>query len=74
VTEPVWLFESAILTVHNMMITKFGGSVGLRDDGLPDFTLTRPVNLYHYKDCTEYQRLAAVYAAWLAENTSWCPS
>lgn len=51
-----------------MMIAKFGGSAGLRDEGLLDSGLARPVNLYHYEDCTEYQRLVAAYAAGIIQN------
>ena len=67
-TEPVWLLKPAILAVHNMMIAKFGGSEGLRDEGLLDSALARAPNLRHYGDCTELPRLAASYAAGIIQN------
>ena len=67
-TEPVWLLKPAVLAVHSMMITRFGGSEGLRDEGLLDSALTRPLNLYHYEGCTELPRLAASYAAGIIQN------
>lgn len=67
-TEPVWLLKAAILAVHNMMITRFGGSEGLRDDGLLTSALARPVNLYNYENCAELPRLAASYATSIIQN------
>ena len=67
-TEPVWLLKPAVLAVHSMMIARFGGSEGLRDEGLLDSALTRPLNLYHYEGCTELPRLAASYAAGIIQN------
>lgn len=67
-TELIWLLKPAILTVHNMLIARFGGSEGLRDEGLLDSALARPVNLHHYEDCTELPRLAASYAAGIIQN------
>ena len=67
-TEPVWLLKPAVLAVHSMMITRFGGSEGLRDEGLLDSALTRPLNLYHYEGCTELPRLAASYTAGIIQN------
>jgi len=68
VTEPVWLLKPAILAVHNMMIAKFGGSEGLRDEGLLDSALARPLNLYNYEDYVELPRLAASYASGIIQN------
>ena len=47
-TEPVWLLKSAVLAVHNMMIARFGGTTGIRDEGLLDSALARPVDIYQY--------------------------
>ena len=62
-TEPVWLLKPAILAVHNLLIARFGGPEGVRDESLLDSALARPANLHHYEDCTELPRLAAAYAA-----------
>ena len=67
-TEPVWLLKPAVLAVHSMMIARFGGSEGLRDKGLLDSALARPLNLHHYENCTELPRLAASYAAGIIQN------
>ena len=67
-TEPTWLVKPAVLAVHNMMIARFGGSAGLRDEGLLDSALARPVNLFHYEPGTDLPRLAASYAAGIIQN------
>ena len=67
-TEPVWLLKPAILAVQNLLIARFGGPEGLRDGGLLDSALARPVNLHHCEDCTELPLLAASYAAGIIRN------
>ena len=67
-TEPIWLLEPAIVAAHNMLIARFGGSEGLRDEGLLASALARPINLYNYENCTDLPRLAASYAAGIIEN------
>ncbi|GJL81314.1 MAG: death-on-curing protein [marine bacterium B5-7] len=67
-TESIWLLKQAVLAVHNMVITRFGGPGGLRDEGLLDSALARPHNLYHYENCTELPRFAASYTAGIIRN------
>ena len=67
-TQPIWLLKSALVAAHTMTIEIHGGSAGLRDEGLLDSALARPLNLYHYDDCTELPRLAAAYAAGIIRN------
>ena len=66
--EPVWLIRSAVVAVHNMMITRFGGAGGIRDEGLIDSALARPANIYHYERNTDVSQLAAAYAAGIIKN------
>ena len=66
--EPTWVLKSAILAAHNMMIARFGGSEGLRDEGLLDSALSRPASLHHYENCNDLPRLAASYAASVIQN------
>lgn len=68
-TEPVWLLKPAVLAVHDMMIVRFGGAAGLRDEGLLDSALGRPRNRYRYEeDSPVLPSLAASYAAALLQN------
>lgn len=32
--DSLWLINSAVLAVHNLMIARFGGTDGIRDEGL----------------------------------------
>lgn len=67
-TEPAWLLKPTILAVHDLMIARFGGAHGLRDEGLLDSALGRPVNLHQYKDCKDIPPLAASCAAGIIQN------
>jgi death-on-curing protein len=68
VKEPVWLIKSAVLAVHNMMIVRFGGSDGIRDEGLFESALARPANIYHYDKNAKITQLAAAYAGGIIQN------
>jgi death-on-curing protein len=67
VTEPVWLGVDLILDVHAEQLALFGGADGLRDRGLLESALARPLNkhAYGWEDLAE---LAAAYAFGLARN------
>ncbi len=66
--EPVWLLKPAVLAVHDLLISRFGGSSGIRDEGLLDSALARPNNIHHYDDCGDVSTLAAAYAAGIIQN------
>jgi len=66
--EPVWLFKSAVIAAHSMMIARFGGLDGIRDEELIDSALARPTHFYHYDHCTEVAQLAAAYATGIIQN------
>ena len=66
--EPVWLLKSAVTAAHSMMIARFGGLDGIRDEGLIDSALARPAHFYHYDHCTEVSQLAAAYTAGIIQN------
>lgn len=66
--EPIWLIKSAVLAVHNMMITRFGGTAGIRDEGLFESAMSRPKNIYHYDHGAQITQLAAAYAGGIIQN------
>jgi death on curing protein len=51
-----------------MSIAEHGGMPGLRDQGMLESALMRPVNLHDYEGVTDIARLAAAYAFGLAKN------
>jgi death on curing protein len=66
--EPVWLSEPTLLVLHDVSISKFGGSFGIRDSGLLDSALNRPQQVFHYNPNASWWDLAAAYAFGLAKN------
>lgn len=67
-TEPVWLTRVEINYLHERSIREFGGSHGVRDDGLIDSAIARPINLWSYEPDVDLPALAASYAFGLAKN------
>lgn len=66
--EPRWLSKAAILLLHAESLSAFGGAAGLRDEGLLESALARPLNLFAYEGVTDLARLAAAYASGIARN------
>jgi death-on-curing protein len=66
-TEPEWLDVDIILDVHSEQLALFGGGDGLRDRGLLESALARPINRFAYGE-TDLAVLAAAYAFGLAKN------
>ena len=65
---PVWLLSEAVVVVQEMQIDRFGGSGGLRDAGLLESALARPVNKQAYDEEATVFDLAAAYGFGLARN------
>ena len=62
-----WVDRRALLLLHAESLAEHGGSAGLRDDGLLDSALARPLNLVAYGE-SDFADLAASYAFGLAKN------
>jgi death-on-curing protein len=62
-----WIDRQALLLLHDESLAEHGGSSGLRDAGLFDSALARPLNLVAYGD-PDYADLAAAYGVGLAKN------
>jgi death-on-curing protein len=63
----VWLSRQLILAIHDEQLAEHGGSTGLRDAGLLDSALARPLNRVGYAD-PDIAELAAVYALAITQN------
>ena len=68
VTEPKWLSKEIVLALHAEAVAEFGGSAGLRDEGLLESALERPRNLFFYGDNPTVYDLAAAYCAGIVKN------
>ncbi len=65
--EPRWLSLATVLDIHAEQLALFGGPEGVRDQGLLESAIARPVNRWHY-GCENFAELAAAYAFGIARN------
>ncbi len=65
--EPIWVRRDVILAYHDLLLARHGGASGIRDAGLLDSALGRPLNLFHYEKPSLCD-LAASYAFGLIKN------
>jgi len=62
-SEPVWIRQDVVLTMHEEALMLHGGLEGLRDLGLLESALARPKNLFAYSEKDpSLAQLAASYA------------
>jgi death on curing protein len=64
-----WITKQEIRAIHALQITHFGGSAGLRDEGLLESALARAQNIATYVEETpSLAILAAAYGAGIVRN------
>jgi death on curing protein len=63
----IWLDRAVILAVHDMQLAEHGGGPGLRDAGLLESALARPLNLAAYGE-PDAPALAAAYGYGISRN------
>jgi death-on-curing protein len=66
-SEPEWLDLDVALDFHAEQLALFGGADGLRDFGLLESALARPVNKFAYGE-SDLAALAAAYGFGIARN------
>ena len=62
-----WVNRQVLLLLHDESLAEHGGAKGLRDEGLLDSALARPLNLSLY-EAPDAAELAAAYGVGLAKN------
>jgi death on curing protein len=67
VTAIHWVDEAVVLALHEEHLAEHGGATGLRDRGLLQSALTRPLHLATYEN-PDLAALAAAYAYGIARN------
>jgi death-on-curing protein len=74
-SEPIWLDVDEVIDMHAEQLAIFGGPEGIRDRGLLESAILRPVNQWHYGQTdqwhygqTDLAALAAAYAFGLTRN------
>ena len=65
--EPIWLDVDVALAIHDRQLAEHGGVSGVRDRGMLESALARPVNQWTYGE-EDPARLAAAYAFGVARN------
>ena len=65
--EPCWLTREIILAIQSALLARFGGLEGVRDEGLLESALARPLQLLHYGKPDIFD-LAASYAHGIVKN------
>lgn len=66
-TEPEWLSLDIALAVHDRQLAEHGGPTGVRDQGMLESALARPLNQWNY-GVDDLCDLAAAYAYGIARN------
>jgi death on curing protein len=66
-SEPIWLEVDEVIDMHAEQLAIFGGPEGVRDRGLLESAILRPVNQRPYGQA-DMAALAAAYAFGLARN------
>jgi death-on-curing protein len=66
-TEPMWIAEPEVLTIHDRQLAEHGGAAGIRDVGLLASALARPRQLFAYGD-PDIVDLAAIYVSAIIQN------
>jgi len=66
-SEPIWLDVDEVIDMQAEQLAIFGGPEGVRDRGLLESAILRPVNQWHYGQ-TDMAALAAAYAYGRARN------
>ena len=66
-TEPEWLLLDIALAVHDRQLAEHGGPTGVRDQGMLESALARPLNQWSYGE-DDLCALAAAYAYGIARN------
>ena len=55
--EPIWVLRDVILAYHDLLLAKHGRASGIRDEGLLDSAIDRPIkrSLYESLHCLRQQ-------------------
>jgi death on curing protein len=65
--EPIWLDVEILIDLHAEQLALFGGPDGIRDQGMLESALGRPINKFTYGE-TDLAALAAAYGFGIARN------
>lgn len=64
----LWLDHYDALYVHERLLALNGGGAGIRDNGLLESALARPIQLFNYGENVDIAALAAAYIIGIVKN------
>jgi death-on-curing protein len=65
--EPEWISLAVTLAIHDRQLAEHGGAAGIRDRGMLESALARPLNSWSYGE-DDFASLAAEHAYGVARN------
>lgn len=69
IREPIWISEDFALAIHERQLAEHGGGSGIRDRGMFESAMARPLQLHAYGgEQAGIPEFAAAYAFGLARN------
>jgi death on curing protein len=66
--EPKWLTKRMVLAIHDEAVAMFGGTAGIRDEGLLESALSRPQNRFAYESDASLFDFAASLCHGICKN------
>ena len=66
--EPKWLSKELAIALHAEQLVMFGGGEGMRDDGLLESALSRPINVFNYNPDATLSEMAASLGNGIVNN------
>ena len=67
-TKPIWIAERDVLAIHDRLLAAHGGRPGLRDEGLLQSALARPLQYHAYASRPGVIEMAMLYTAGIVRN------
>ena len=66
--KPIWITERDVLAIHDRLLAAHGGRPGLRDEGLLQSALARPLQHHAYAEQPDLIEMAMLYTAGIVRN------
>jgi death on curing protein len=67
-SDYIWLDHYDALYVHERLLALNGGAAGIRDNGLLESALARPIQLFNYGEHVDIAALATAYIVGIVKN------
>ena len=65
---PLWIDLRDVRTIHGRLLAQHGGAAGLRDQGLLESALARPLQHHAYAEAPDLVAMGALYTVGIVRN------